>query len=169
MAVARQQVVVLGWGEVGREVGRQLEALGFPVRGWRRDGTPLATALRDAAVVVNTLPLTRETAGLLDAAAFAAMPRGAYFVNIARGGHVVEADLIAAVRSGHLAGAALDVQQREPLPADDPLWDVPGITITPHIAAQPSNEEVAAQFVAGLRCLQRGAPLPNLIDRQRGY
>jgi phosphoglycerate dehydrogenase-like enzyme len=82
---------------------------------------------------------------------------------------VVEADLIAAVRSGHLAGAALDVQQREPLPADDPLWDVPGITITPHIAAQPSNEEVAAQFVAGLRCLQRGAPLPNLIDRQRGY
>jgi phosphoglycerate dehydrogenase-like enzyme len=169
MAVARQQVVVLGWGEVGREVGRQLEALGFPVRGWRRDGTPLATALRDAAVVVNTLPLTRETAGLLDAAAFAAMPRGAYFVNIARGGHVVEADLIAAVRSGHLAGAALDVQQREPLPADDPLWDVPGITITPHIAAQPSNEEVAAQFVAGLRCLRRGAPLPNLIDRQRGY
>ncbi|HUL65648.1 MAG TPA: NAD(P)-dependent oxidoreductase, partial [Burkholderiaceae bacterium] len=163
------QVVVLGWGEVGREVGRQLQALGFTVRGWRRDGTPLPAALRDAQIVVNTLPLTRETEGLLDALAFAAMPRGAYLVNIARGGHVVEADLIAAVCSGHLAGAALDVQQHEPLPPDDPLWTVPGITITPHIASQPLTDVVADQFVAGLRCLRRGAPLPNLIDRARGY
>lgn len=169
MAVARQQVLVLGWGEVGREVGRALQALGFPVRGWRRDGTPLATALRDAEIVINSLPLTRETEGLLNAAAFEAMPRGAFLVNIARGGHVVEADLIAAVRSGHLGGAALDVQLREPLPADDPLWSVPGITITPHIAAQPSHARVAEQFVAGLRCLRRGEPLPNLIDRSRGY
>jgi len=120
-------------------------------------------------VVINALPLTPATEGLLNAAAFAAMPRGAYFVNIARGGHVVEPDLIAAVRSGHLAGAALDVQGREPLPADDPLWIVPGITITPHIAAQPSNKRVAEQFVAGLRCLRRGEPLPNLVDRARGY
>jgi len=169
MAVARQQVVVLGWGEVGREVGRQLAALGLPVRGWRRDGTALTVALRDAEVVINTLPLTPATEGLLNATAFAAMPRGAYFVNVARGGHVVEPDLIAAVRSGHLAGAALDVQKREPLPADDPLWTVPGITITPHIAAQPSNKHVAEQFVAGLRCLRRGEPLPNLVDRARGY
>jgi phosphoglycerate dehydrogenase-like enzyme len=169
MAVARQQVVVLGWGEVGREVGRQLAALGLAVRGWRRDGTPLTVALRDAEVVINTLPLTPATEGLLDATAFAAMPRGAYFVNIARGGHVIESDLIAAVRSGQLAGAALDVQRHEPLPADDPLWAVPGITITPHIAAQPSNPRVAEQFVAGLRCLRRGEPLPNLVDRARGY
>jgi phosphoglycerate dehydrogenase-like enzyme len=169
MAVARQQVLVLGWGEVGREVGRAIQALGFPVRGWRRDGTPLAEALRDAEVVINTLPLTRETEGVLNAAAFEAMPRGAFLVNIARGGHVVEADLIAAVRSGHLGGAALDVQLREPLPPDDPLWSVPGITITPHIAAQPSHARVAEQFVAGLRCLRRGEPLPNLIDRSRGY
>jgi phosphoglycerate dehydrogenase-like enzyme len=169
MAVARQQVLVLGWGEVGREVGRAIQALGFPVRGWRRDGTPLAEALRDAEIVINTLPLTRETEGVLNAAAFEAMPRGAFLVNIARGGHVVEADLIAAVRSGHLGGAALDVQLREPLPPDDPLWSVPGITITPHIAAQPSHARVAEQFVAGLRCLRRGEPLPNLIDRSRGY
>lgn len=169
MAVARQKVVVLGWGEVGREVGRQLQALGFPVRGWHRDGTPIARALNDAEVVINTLPLTRATEGILDAAAFAAMPRGAFLVNIARGGHVVEADLIAAVRSGHLAGAALDVQLREPLPADDPLWNVAGITITPHIAAQPSHARVANQFVAGLRCLRQGLPLPNLVDRARGY
>jgi phosphoglycerate dehydrogenase-like enzyme len=167
--VSRETVLVLGLGEVGREVARQLGALGLGVRGWRRDGTPLAEALRDAQVVVNCLPLTPATEGLLDAAAFAAMPRGAYLVNLARGGHVVEADLIAAVRSGQLAGAALDVQQREPLPADDPLWAVPGITLTPHIASQPLPRTVAEQFVTALRCLQRGEPLPNTIDRTRGY
>lgn len=169
MAAARQRVCVLGWGEVGREVARVLQALGLQVRGWHRDGTPLPQALADAQVVVNTLPLTPQTAGLLDAAAFAAMPRGAYLVNIARGGHVVEADLIAAVRSGHLAGAALDVQAHEPLPPDDPLWTVPGISITPHIAAQPDHATVAAQFVANLRRLRAGQPLLNAVDRTRGY
>lgn len=169
MGAARQRVTVLGWGEVGREVGRVLQALGFVVRGWHRDGTPLADALRDAAIVVNTLPLTPQTAGLLDASAFAAMPRGAYLVNMARGGHVVEADLIAAVRSGQLAGAALDVQAHEPLPPDDPLWDVPGIAITPHIAAQPDHATVASQFADNLQRLQQGQPLLNLVDRARGY
>ena len=71
------------------------------------------------------------------------MPRGGYVINVARGAHVVEPDLVDAVRSGHLSGAALDVQRREPLPADDPLWSVPGITITPHIAAQSSTETIA--------------------------
>lgn len=169
MAVARHRVLVLGWGEVGREVGRQLGALGLPVQGWHRDGTPLHAALAQAEVVVNTLPLTPQTEGLLNAAAFAAMAPGAYLVNVARGGHVVEADLIAAVRSGHLAGAALDVQQHEPLPPDDPLWDVPGITITPHIASQPSTATVAAQFVAALQAWRRGEPLPHRVDRSRGY
>ena len=97
------------------------------------------------------------------------MPKGAYLINIARGAHVVEPDLIRAVRSGHLAGAALDVQRNEPMAGDDPLWDVPGITITPHIAAQSSAQTIATQFVAGLRCLERGEPLPQTVDRQRGY
>jgi glyoxylate/hydroxypyruvate reductase A len=169
MAAARQRVTVLGWGEVGREVGRVLQALGLAVRGWRRDGTPLADALHDADIVINTLPLTPQTAGLLDARAFAAMPRGAFLVNIARGGHVVQADLIAAVRSGHLAGAALDVQAHEPLPPDDPLWAVPGIRLTPHIAAQPDTATVAAQFADNLQRLRQGLPLLNLVDRSRGY
>lgn len=169
MAAARHRVGVLGFGEVGREVGRVLSALGFEVQGWRRGGLPLHDFLRDRDIVVNALPLTPETTGLLDAATFAAMPRGAYLVNIARGGHVVEADLIAAVRSGQLAGAALDVQQREPLPADDALWSEPGITITPHIAAQSSMQTVAAQFVAGLSALAEGGALPHPVDRTRGY
>lgn len=169
MAAARCRVAVLGWGEVGREVGRVLTALGFAVTGWRRSSGPLQTLLANSEIVVNALPLTADTEGLLGAAAFAAMPPGAYLINIARGLHVVEADLLAAVRSGHLAGAALDVQVTEPMADDDALWAVPGITITPHIAAQSSAATVAAQFVAGLRCLQRGAPPPHPVDRRLGF
>ncbi len=168
-SAATERVLVLGRGEIGSAVGRCLQALGFEVQHWHSQAGALVTALATADVVVNTLPLTPTTTGLLDARAFAAMPRGAYLVNVARGGHVVEADLIAAVSSGHLAGAALDVQQQEPLPTDDALWSVPGITVTPHIAAQPSWRTVVEQFVRGLRCVQAGQQPPNLVDRARGY
>jgi len=118
---------------------------------------------------VCALPLTAQTEGLLDARAFAQMPKGSYLINVARGAHVVEPDLIDAVNRGHLSGAALDVQCNEPMASDDPLWAIPGITITPHIAAQPSPQTIAAQFVVGLRCLQRGQSPPQIIDRARGY
>ena len=169
MGAVHPRVRVLGWGAIGREIGRVLQAIGFEVQPWQRSSGPLHAALATADIVVNALALTPETEGLLDAAAFAAMPRGGYLVNIARGQHVVEPDLIAAVQSGQLAGATLDVQANEPLPADDPLWAVPGITITPHIAGQSSPDVVAAQFIAGLQAFRQGAPLPNLVDRSRGY
>jgi phosphoglycerate dehydrogenase-like enzyme len=170
VAAVRSRVSVLGTGAMGSVVARLLGAVGFEVRGWNRgSGDALEALLGASDIVVCALPLTQQTQGILDAGAFAAMPPGSYLINVARGGHVVEADLIAAVRSGHLAGAALDVQRREPMPPDDPLWDVPGITITPHIAAQPSVETIAAQFVDGIRCLQRGAAPPQAIDRIRGY
>ena len=170
VAAVRSGVAVLGTGAMGGVVLRLLGAVGFETRGWsRRSAEPLEAVLGSSDIVVCALPLTAQTEGLLDARAFAAMPRGSYLINVARGGHVVEADLIAAVRSGHLAGAALDVQRREPMAADDPLWDVPGITITPHIAAQPSVPTIAAQFVEGLRRLERGEPPPQAIDRTRGY
>ena len=169
MGAARSRVAVLGWGAIGREIGRVMQALGFEVSGWRSNSGPLHELLARSEIVVNALPLTTQTEGLLDAAALAAMPRGAYLINIARGQHLVEADLIAAVRSGQLAGAALDVQMIEPMLADDPLWSEPGITITPHIAGQSSPDMVASQFIAGLRCLQRGSPLPNAVDRSLGY
>lgn len=168
-AAARHRIAVLGLGEVGRAVAEPLRALGFVVEGWRRSSGPLLPLLARSDIVVNTLPLTPETTGLLNAEALAAMPRGACLINIARGGHVDEDALVAALRSGQLAAAALDVQQLEPLPADSPLWDVPGLLITPHIAAQSSLQTVATQFVAGLRCLQRGEPLPHPVDRVRGY
>ena len=170
IAAVRSKVAVLGTGAMGSVVVRLLGAVGFEARGWSRaSAEPLASVLGASDIVVCALPLTVQTEGLLYAKAFAAMPRGGYLINIARGGHVVEADLIDAVRSGQLAGAALDVQRREPMPADDPLWSVPGITITPHIAAQPSTTTIAAQFVEGLRCVAEGSPPPQTIDRTRGY
>jgi len=168
--LATHRVSVLGTGAIGSEIVAWLGRVGFRARGWnRRSSQTLAEVLAESDVVVCALPLTEATEGLLDAAAFAAMPRGSYLVNVARGAHVVEPDLIEAVRSGHLAGAALDVQRLEPLPADDPLWTVPGITITPHIAAQSSTGVIAAQFAAALRALQRGEGVPNRIDRTLGY
>jgi phosphoglycerate dehydrogenase-like enzyme len=169
MAAARPHVAVLGWGAVGRALAPPLQALGFTVEGWHRGAGDLFTLLARSDIVVVTLPLTPETTGLLDARAFAAMRRGTFLINVARGGHVVEADLIAAVTSGQLSRAALDVQQHEPLPPDDPLWTTPGITVTPHIAAQSSFATVARQFVDGLACLDAGQPLPNGVDRDRGY
>jgi phosphoglycerate dehydrogenase-like enzyme len=168
--MARHSVGVLGTGAMGGEILAWLERCGLVVRGWnRRSGEALESVLAASEIVVCALPLTAETEGILDARAFAQMPRGAYVINVARGAHIVEADLIAAVRSGQLSGAALDVQRSEPMSPADPLWAVPGITITPHIAAQPSTETIADQFVASLRALQRGEALPNEIDRDRGY
>ena len=166
----RSHVGVLGMGAMGSAVARMLQAVGFQVTGYsRHSGQSLQSVLGGSDIVVCALPLTPQTQGLLDASTLALMPRGSYLINIARGAHVVESDLIDAVRAGHLAGAALDVQNHEPLPADDPLWDVPGITITPHIAAQSSPHTIALQFVQGWRCLQRGEVPHNLVDRTRGY
>jgi glyoxylate/hydroxypyruvate reductase len=170
VAAVRSRVAVLGMGAMGGAVARLLGAVGFEVQGWsRRSGVALDAVLAAADIVVCALPLTAQTDSVLDAHAFALMPKGSYLINIARGAHVVEPDLIAAVTSGHLAGAALDVQRNEPMAADDPLWAVPGIVITPHIAAQSSPQTIAVQFVAGLRCVQRGETPPQTVDRARGY
>ena len=170
VAAVRSRVAVLGTGAMGGVVSRLLTLVGFEVRGWSRGSAePLSAVLAPSDIVVCALPLTVLTQGLMDAQAFAAMPYGSYFINVARGGHVIEADLIAAVRSGQLAGAAGLIQHDEPMAPDDPLWDVPGITITPHIAAQPSVMTIATQFVEGVRCLEAGRALPQTIDRVRGY
>lgn len=174
VAAVRSRVTVLGMGATGSVIAQLLRGVGFEVQGWNRRSrtenvNDLDSLLRGSAIVVCALPLTPATQGLLNARTLALLPQGGYLINIARGGHVVEADLIAAVRSGQLAGAALDVQQHEPMPADDPLWTVPGITITPHIAAQSSMTTIATQFVEGMRALQRGERLPRLVDRSAGY
>jgi glyoxylate/hydroxypyruvate reductase len=170
VSAVRSRVSVLGVGTMGSAIARLLSAVGFEVTGWsRRSEIGLDEILAVSDIVVCALPLTPQTQGILNSRTLALLPHGAYLINVARGGHVVEADLIASVRSQHLSGAALDVQRREPMSADDKLWDVPGITITPHIGAQSSVQTIAAQFAQGVAALRNGAVPPRSINRSAGY
>ena len=173
--------LVLGMGPIGQTIARCLNTMGFEASGWSR--TPreipgirtyageqgLAQALPETRVLVCALPLTPQTTGLIDARMFSALPKGAIFVTIGRGGQVVERDLIAALESGHLAGATLDVQAREPMPADDPLWSAPNLVITPHVAGQLNPAAVMKQFMAEVARLKSGQPLLRRVDPRLGY
>lgn len=180
--LAQDRVVgVLGLGELGGACAQALAGLGFRVRGWAR--TPrdmagvevfsgpegLAAMLPGCEILVCLLPLTPETTGLLDAALFARLPRGACVINVGRGGHLVERDLLAALESGHIAGATLDVFEREPLPADHPLWTHPAVVITPHASAFTHPETAAAKVVENIRRTQASGTPTHLVDRRRGY
>jgi len=175
------RVAVLGMGVLGADLAARLQALGFAVNGWARsfrafDGVTmfsgadgLLPCLASSNVVVCLLPLTPQTHGILDAKAFAAMPKDGYVVNVARGGHVVVPDLIAALDSGHLEGATLDVFEPEPLPADSALWRHPKIVVTPHTSGRMTNQRVALNIVAMLREVLSGQPLNNVVDWAKGY
>jgi glyoxylate/hydroxypyruvate reductase len=162
------QVLVLGQGQMGGTATARIRQQGYVVQGWR-SGMALAPLLKTAAIVVNLLPLTQQTRGLLNAEFFAQLPAAASVVNLARGAHVVDADLLAALDSGHLQHAVLDVFHTEPLPASHPFWQHPKVTVLPHAAAL-TDERSAAQVVAkNLRALREGAPLAHRVSRQRGY
>lgn len=163
------RVLVLGLGAMGRAAAQRLATLGYRVSGWRRDGSALAPMLATADIVVNLLPLTPETRGLLDARFFAALPAGAAVVNLARGAHVVDADLLATLDGGHLRHAVLDVFRTEPLPAGHPYWAHPQVTVLPHAAAATDPRSAAAVAVANLRAARDGGPIAHLVDRQRAY
>ena len=173
-----RHVGLLGFGSVGRATAAALAALGFEVTPWRRTqgrdavsaaAAGLARVLAAAHVLVCTLPLTPSTRGLLDARALAQLPRGAYVIDVSRGGILDHAALQDAIACGHVAGAALDVYPHEPLGADSPLWSMPGVLCTPHIAGLPRPAVAAAQFLDNLRRARAGEPLVNVIDRVRGY
>lgn len=174
-------VGVMGLGEIGGAVARALAGLGFDVAGWSRrpkeiggvcsfaGPQDLAGFLARSEIVICVLPLTADTAGILDARAFAAMPRGGYVINIGRGQHLVEEDLLAALDSGQLAGAALDVFRTEPLPASSPLWSHPRVLATPHIAAATDPRSSVAQIVENIRRHRQGLALLNTVDAAAGY
>ena len=162
-------VLVLGRGQMGGTAAARIAAMGYPVTTWGRGDGALAPQLAGARVVINLLPLTPETRGLIDARFLAALPPGAAFVNLARGAHAVDADLLAALDSGHLAHAVLDVFHTEPLPAGHPFWQHPNVTVLPHAAAATDERSAAAVVAANLRALERGAPIAHLVDRSRGY
>jgi glyoxylate/hydroxypyruvate reductase A len=163
------KVLVLGAGHMGRAAATRLAQVGYRVATWtRRDGHAVPP-WHEAEIVLNLLPLTPATRGLLDAHAFAALPRGASVVNLARGAHVVDADLIAALDAGHLQRAVLDVFHAEPLPGEHPFWRHPKVTVLPHVAAL-TDERSAADVVTGnLRALARGEAVRHLVDRTQGY
>jgi glyoxylate/hydroxypyruvate reductase A len=171
-------VGILGLGELGGDAAGKLLALGFQVRGWSRRpksipgvqcSTDLGEVLSKSDAVVCLLPLTPQTRGVLNAAAFAKMPKGGCVINVARGAHVVQADLLATLNAGHLARAYLDVFDIEPLPADSPLWAHPGVTVTPHIAALTEPRTALATVVENIERLRRGEAPLHLVDRSAGY
>ena len=177
-------ITVLGLGSMGLPCVRALAQFGYRVSVWTLHGTPrdlpdgvvhvhgddaLWPCLSASSIVVNLLPLTAATRHLLDARFFAAMPRGAALVNLARGAHVVEADLRAALATGRLGHAVLDVFEREPLDPKHPFWRHPRVTVLPHIAAL-TDPRTAAQLVAdNVQALLDGRPIAHLVDRARGY
>ncbi|MFZ3351526.1 MAG: glyoxylate/hydroxypyruvate reductase A [Xanthobacteraceae bacterium] len=180
-AARERPVGILGLGSVGLAIATTLAGVGFPVAGWVRqprtvDGIEIFSGaekfnafLARSEILLNLLPLTPQTHGIINAAAFKALPKDAAFINLGRGDHVVEADLIAVLDSGHLAEATLDVYPVEPLPKDSPLWRHPKITVMPHVARRLVPEEVARRICAVIRDFRAGTPLAQAVDRKRGY
>lgn len=176
-----RRVGILGLGELGQAAANALTALDFDVAGWSRspkempsvtcfhgpDG--LADLLACTDILVCLLPLTPETEGILCAGLFAQLPAGARLINAARGGHLVEEDLIPALETQQLLHATLDVFRTEPLPASHPFWDHPKITVTPHNASITDPRSVARQIANGIAAAERGDPLPNSVDTALGY
>jgi glyoxylate/hydroxypyruvate reductase A len=177
-AARDRSVGVLGLGELGARAAALLARHGFRVHGWSRsakriEGVTVSTALEDvlraSEILVNLLPLTAETRGVLDAARLALLPRGAAVVNLARGAHVVEADLLAALERGQVRHAVLDTFSTEPLPPRHPFWTHPRVTVLPHVAAQSTLEGCVPVVAENIRRLRAGEPLLHLVDASRGY
>ncbi len=174
-------VGILGLGVLGERVANAVKQFDFPVLGWSR--TPKAIAgvecfsgeaqfdafLARTRVLVCLLPLTPRTEGILNRHNLAKLQPGGYLINVARGGHLVEDDLLALLDNGHLAGAALDVFRTEPLPAEHAFWKHPKITVTPHTSARTLREETIAQISAKMVAFGRGEPIAGVVDTNRGY
>jgi glyoxylate/hydroxypyruvate reductase A len=174
-------VGILGLGVLGTQVALALGQHGFPLHGWSRTPKDVAGVqgytgedgldrfLRNSRVLVCLLPLTADTTGVLNQATLAKLPQGAYLINIARGPHLVEEDLLKLVQNGHIAGATLDVFHEEPLPSAHPFWQEPRITITPHVAATTERAQSIRQIAGKIRAMERGEPIAGVVDRTRGY
>lgn len=174
-------VGIMGLGDIGARVARSVAAFDYPTFGWSRgpkavpgvttfagaDG--LDAFLRAVRVLVCVLPLTDETGGILNAGTLSRLRRPACLINVARGQHLVEADLLALLDAGHLAGATLDVFRDEPLPREHPFWTHPRITLTPHVSAITLRDDSAQQIARKIRAFERGEPVDGIVDFARGY
>ena len=175
------RIGILGLGDIGTTIATSLLPFDFRLFGWSRSRKhvpgvesfagkeELPQFLAQCDYCVCVLPLTDDTRGIMNAAFFAKLPKNAFVINVARGGHLIEEDLVVALDSGHLSGAVLDVFQTEPLPEESPIWRHPKITVTPHIAGI-TDPEMALAYVADCvaRC-ENGRPLENVVDLGKGY
>jgi glyoxylate/hydroxypyruvate reductase A len=180
-SASEQQIGMLGFGTMAKPIADILVRMKFDVAAWTR--TPKHNAvikifsgpenfdsfLKRTNILVCLLPFTAETRGILNAAAFIKMPKGASLINLGRGGHIITEDLIAALNSGHLSAATLDVTEPEPLPKDSPLWDHPNVTVLPHVARRPPVTQIAPQFIENIRRFEAGEPLLQLTNKKLGY
>ncbi|NMM80295.1 glyoxylate/hydroxypyruvate reductase A [Acidovorax sp. SRB_14] len=174
-------VGVMGLGVLGERVAKALAQFEFPVNGWSRSPKALGGVrcysgaegfndfLAASRVLVNLLPLTPETQDILNQGTLSRLQSGGYVINVARGAHLVDDDLIALLASGHLAGATLDVFRTEPLPAGHPFWQHPKITVTPHTSARTLRDETIAQIAGKIAALQRGEAVAGIVNPDRGY
>jgi glyoxylate/hydroxypyruvate reductase A len=174
-------VAILGVGNLGRPAGQVLRTIGYPVLGWSRRGRPvdgisvytgecgLHSMLRNANIAVCMLPETAATQDLLNLERLSLMPRGSYFINVGRGGTVVDADLIQLLRTGHIAGAALDVFRTEPLPAIHPYWTMPNVIVTSHTASAIDPATCAQTVAENMLAFESGQSLPAFVDVEQGY
>ncbi|MBX3655040.1 MAG: glyoxylate/hydroxypyruvate reductase A [Ramlibacter sp.] len=174
-------VGIMGLGVLGERVARAVAQFDFPVNGWSRSpraldgvrgfaGEPEFDAFLAASrVLVCLLPLTPQTEGILNRRTLSRLLPGGYLINVARGAHLVDEDLLALLDDGHLAGATLDVFRTEPLPAEHPFWRHPRITVTPHTSARTLREETIAQIAGKIHALERGEPIAGVVDPVRGY
>lgn len=178
--ITSTHVGVLGLGVLGKGVAERLVKNDFRVSGWSRSkkelegvttftGNHLEEFLSELDILVCLLPLTPETQNILDSKLFEKLPKGAYLINVARGEHLVEQDLLNNVNSGQLSGAALDVFRKEPLPEDHPFWTNEKIQVTPHIASVTSPKSVVPQIVENYDRMKDGEELQNVIPREKGY
>lgn len=178
---AERTVGVMGLGSFGETCVLRIAQLGFRTRGWSRskktiasietfDGQDgLAAFLHGCEIVVCMLPLTEATRGILSKGLFAQLPSSACLINVGRGGHCIEADLVDALEKGILAGAMIDVMQIEPLPEDSPLWTAPNLLLTPHIGTRADTNAAAALVADNILRLRSNRPLLGVVDRARGY
>ncbi|SIR27361.1 2-hydroxyacid dehydrogenase [Pontibacter lucknowensis] len=174
-------VGVMGMGVLGTHTAQQLSKLGFKVHGWSRSpklmegvGTyagseELDAFLESANILICLLPLTRQTADILNKDTFSKLPKGAYVINVARGEHLVDDDLIEMLDKGHLSGASLDVFREEPLPAEHPFWSHPTITVTPHVASITNPASAVSQILENYDRMRHGEPLINVVSKAKGY
>ena len=174
-------VGIMGLGVLGQRVAQAVQQFDFPVLGWSRSpkqieglrtycgSGELPAFLSASRVLVCLLPLTDETQNILRHETLSQLQPGGYLINVARGGHLVEEDLITLLDSGHLAGAMLDVFRQEPLPPGHAFWTHPKISMTPHTAARTLRAESIAQIVQKIGALQRGEPIAGVVNWQKGY